>query len=772
MNQHQRTVRLWGVRRVIRGLLVIALAGTYQPARAADEVVPLSSSGTLAISDISVGRTPVARHETVELTFQVTGQWQNPFDPDEIRVDAVFTVPDGTEITVPGFFYQDYRRTVSNGRESYQRVGEPCWKVRFAPAQVGEYTGVLKAKDRERETTTDVPAFACRGAGSGHGYLRISRHNPLYFEFEDGTPFCAVAMDKALGSVFQYEWIYDRFAGAGGNFNRLFLTHGNFNIMERVVGAGRPDKGVGKPNLEYCWCVDQVLALGERLGVYHMLTLTNQTNFRTNNGGWDRNVYNVTNGGFLRQPGEYWTDARAQRVFENLLRYAVARWGSSTSVFSWDMWNEASAAGGFKPKTAAQWHQRMARVLRAADPVRHVIHTNFGNLNSYAEVDGLPEMELVSTNTYAVKDIAQIAQVWTKRLIEQFRKPYMLTEYGIGHNMGSGGYAPHDPERVMVHNGLWSPLLNGSAGTGMAWDWNWLDDEHFYRYIQAVAQVVKDIPFSRRAWRPAEVQAFEFADTSRPAYYADTLVEGFPGNYTFPPDAPDRETFTVLANGRLDRQDLLHARLGEPRSWQASAKSFQVRYPVDGQFIVYVPEISSSPKSAPRLAVSVDGVVVLEWDLLPYGPADRYDARAYYRRYPVEVPAGSHTIRVANAGGGSFVTAFALTNYVQREGPNLEVHGWQTDDYLLLWLKHPDFNWMYRRMGMRSQEQPAGRLTLRDVPEGTWELRWMDTVQARPLGQETVISKNGIMLLKTPPTAKSVVARLHRRTLADGQDRE
>jgi len=269
-----------------------------------------------------------------------------------------------------------------------------------------------------------------------------------------------------------------------------------------------------------------------------------------------------------------------------------------------------------------------------------------------------------------------------------------------------------------------------------------------------------------------QVQGFEFADASRQPYYADALVEGFPGNYAFAPEALDRETFKVLENGRLDRQDLLHARLGERRGWRAPAKSFQVRYPVDGQFIVYVPELGGGSKPAPRLTVSMDGDIALEQDLLPLGPRDQYDPRAYYQKYPIGIPAGSHTIRVANTGGGSVTTAFELTNYVRRSGPNLEVRGLQTDDYILVWLKHPEFNWLYRRMGMQPDEQPAGRLTLREVPDGTWAAQWMDTVEARPVGHETVTSRNGILALTTPGTARSVVVRLQRRTQAGGQGRQ
>jgi len=63
-------------------------------------------------------------------------------------------------------------------------------------------------------------------------------------------------------------------------------------------------------------------------------------------------------------------------------------------------------------------------------------------------------------------------------------------------------------------------------------------------------------------------------------------------------------------------------------------------------------------------------------------------------------------------------------------------------------------------MGRQTQEQPAGRLTLRGVSDGKWDAQWTDTVEARPVGQETVTSSKGILALRTPPTAKSVVVRL------------
>jgi len=68
-------------------------------------------------------------------------------------------------------------------------------------------------------------------------------------------------------------------------------------------------------------------------------------------------------------------------------------------------------------------------------------------------------------------------------------------------------------------------------------------------------------------------------------------------------------------------------------------------------------------------------------------------------------------------------------------------------------------------MGMTSDEQPADRLTLGNVPHGTWSAQWIDTVEARIIRHQSVTAKNSILRLTTLPTAGSLVVRLQRNWL-------
>ena len=89
------------------------------------------------------------RFQKFELTIGLAADFDNPFDPEQIELQAHFTAPGGAVHTVAGFYYQDF----SDG-------GAPNWKIRFAPNQVGTWSYAISFR-----TGTDVAIAASPAAG-------------------------------------------------------------------------------------------------------------------------------------------------------------------------------------------------------------------------------------------------------------------------------------------------------------------------------------------------------------------------------------------------------------------------------------------------------------------------------------------------------------------------------------------------------------------------------------------------------------------------------
>jgi len=709
-----------------------------------------------------VNRPQVPRYGKFEITFDLEGHWDNPFDPKQVRVDAEFTSPGGKVLVVPGFFCQQYRRSLRNGEDTYAPVGAPMWKVRFTPVEVGQYTYRVKVANHDATAASDESKFTCTADTASHGFVRISKTNPLYFEYDDGTPFFALAHCNYYDTIGEVETFFRECARAGGNMARNFVSR----IGEMVdPPVPRPDRGFGKMDLDRAWRYDQVFEQCEELGVSHQLSLSNGTFFlRWDTSRWSMLVYNQVHGGPLTQrmtAKEYLTNPQIRENFKRVLRYFVARWAYSTAVFSWDLWNEVNLIPEYASlgDEVMDWHREMAEYLKEIDWARHVIHTNFNVINGDPALDSLPEMQIVSTNTYTQMDFAPAAETWIKRHLAAYGKPVMFSEFGLGHNYGSPteGYAAHDPNRVMVHNGMWSAMMSGSAGTGMPLDWNWLHNDKYYRYLRAVAKYVDGVPFCKRKWRPVVVESSRFDDAARASYYADVFLEGWASNYRFPPGAQKRVVFEIDREGRVEDHDFMSGYLGPIGR---KAITLKMEYPEAGQFAVFVREIfpSKANPDPPRLVASLDGRVVVEqeWAADSQAPLKIYQCR----RFPVS--AGRHTIAVENAGGCSLAVAYELGGFLRREGPDLQVRGMQTEDIILLWLKSPKLIWLYDRMGIQPKEQPAGSLVLAHVPDGTWVAEWLDTIENRWMARTVERSADGKLVLPTPPVRHSAAVRLFR----------
>jgi Domain of unknown function (DUF5060)/Protein of unknown function (DUF4038) len=106
-----------------------------------------------------------------DLAFTSNANKANPYmDVNDFAVS--FTAPDGTKLTVPGFY-----------------TGGQVWKVRFSPTSAGAYTYVTSsAQDPSLNGLTGtVPPGT--GNPNAHGALRVDPAYPHHYRYDDGTHY-------------------------------------------------------------------------------------------------------------------------------------------------------------------------------------------------------------------------------------------------------------------------------------------------------------------------------------------------------------------------------------------------------------------------------------------------------------------------------------------------------------------------------------------------------------------------------------------------------
>jgi hypothetical protein len=752
-------------------ILLSAIVSAVAEPALAGEIAP-------ALEEIHANASTVPLYEKFELTFQARGEWNNPFDPDQVAIDCLVNPPQGASFVVPAFFFQTYSRTQVDGDERLDVEGAPSWKVRLTPTQAGTYRYRIRLQNAGHAIESAPATFVCTPNSNRAGFIRVSRTNPHYFEHDDGSPFFVIGQNMLLpGHAATYamdKWLTS-LRRAGGNFIRTWWCYSGMDLETRA--SKDPRRSLGVYDLASAWRADHQIELAEQLGVAVMPTLEAQQSLRVGV-WWERFSYNTANGGVITKPGEFFTSAQAAESFRKRLRYIVARWSYSTAIFSWMFWNEVDSCNDYNATAVANWHRDMSRYLRSIDPNRHTINTNYGNLDGHAEVDDLPETELVSTNLYTRHDSASSA-LWAARFMTARRaKPYLLSEFGLGHY---DRWPENDPTGIALHDGLWGAAFGGAAGGALVWEWDrWVDGQNLYHYYTPFAAVMKDVAFNRSTWSAVDMQSLDFRDSNHPAYFTNVFFEGFSTNYAFNTcPTPRPEVFTVTPEGNVDRPDCFNGALapvGVPGTavdekarndaaiaTRDSKRTLLITMPRDGQLILHVPRLSG--EQHPILDVNVDGRTVLHQPLSRENPEATWD---YFKQFPIPLAAGPHRVVVANAQPATadnfwsdrFTVAYELTNYRERHGPNLEFAGLQGDGCILLWLRNPEFTWLFARLGRKVDTQPEGLLHLRHIPDGAYAVTWIDTLNGNVLRRDTVEARAGNLVVPTPAIAKSAVAKL------------
>lgn len=204
----------------------------------------------------------VARYDKLEITFNVSTVATNyywPYDTNTppsiqpgvgVTVDGLFSIDNwATTITVPAFYYQDYSRRLVTGTgklytdEADTPVGQPHWRLRFAPTQTGTWRYKIRVTDSSGTTTYPASGdstFTC-SFSNGHGFVRVSPTDPRYFELSDGTPIVSPGVNAQFHTTYEADTLLQSYGANGVRTARWWINYREW--QNPFAGGGAPVGG-------------------------------------------------------------------------------------------------------------------------------------------------------------------------------------------------------------------------------------------------------------------------------------------------------------------------------------------------------------------------------------------------------------------------------------------------------------------------------------------------------------------------------------------------
>ena len=693
----------------------------------------------LAIRAVTPSSASVRQYERLELRVDIGATYDNPFDPDDVRLDALITAPSGRRLVVPGFFAVDHRREVVEKTELMIPQPECGWRVRFTPREVGRYRWELRLRDRSGEISGGEGSLECTG-GDLRGFVRVSKIDPHYLAFDNGKGFFAIGHNLPIYHTTGQlgDEAMRKFAAAGENFNRWWMSSSGFGIeWTDRLGWYRQDVAAR---------IDESLELADELGLYYMMCMDTHQDFRKS--GWERNPFNVKNGGPCKTPRDWFTGEKAREYYRKRLRYTVARWGYSPNVLCWEFGNEMEGWADSPDEVKLPWHKEMAAYLRSIDPFEHLITTSFWSKTGPEQYWELDDIDIVQTHCYTNDDsnTAEAVRGYCLHQWERFSKPHIFGEFGIRSHSST---ADKDPKGWALHNSMWAGLTSFVAGGPMPW-WHesYIDPLDLYFHFTSLSNFTRDLPLGTARWTMLETTPPAYVDADRPPETRDLVLSTL---HRW--EKPEHAEFVIRADGTIDEgrqpQRLLH---GNSHRKIKNPPTFVVAYPEAGKFAVRVGTVSGSG----LLKVWVDDELKLEQELPcgeGLGKKSVYRAQwdlwetTYDEDVAVDIPAGSHRIRVENFGR-DWVTAssYRFEGCRVLDKPNVLVCGMKSDSVAVVWMQNRESSWYNHGRGAVPPVD-AFRLGVR-LPDGLYDVEWWETWKGTVLRSERAELEGGPLRLR------------------------
>ena len=433
----------------------------------------------------------------------------NPYDYTQINLYADIIDPENNITRVYGFWYRDYEITINtnyNGTISgvsgtpstdpneIQGLEQVKWlsdefhfRFRFTPTITGTHNvTIVVEEDGEQIQKIENNIVVNENPESNyHGIIKIDNSTNRHFVDGNDKTFILNGLNlcwwsNSLRKTYDYDVWFDYLSSNNGNFARIWMA--TWGFCQHWQSYDNFDKGQTAAAR-----LDKVMQLADDYNLYIQLCLLNHGQFSSEtNSEWNKNPYNVDNGGFLKSPAQFFSNDEAKRVYKMELRYLVARYGYSDKLLSWELFNEVDWTDGaesYNMTNVKTWHKEMATFIKENDPYNHLITTSYKYMNKASNLAySLPEIDYISVHSYDFNGAnvnkklpAEVQAVMTK-----YNKPVHVGEIGIDWQSGNSSYFA-DPGAISIRQALWAGMMSGSLGGAMQWWWeSWIHPHKLY----------------------------------------------------------------------------------------------------------------------------------------------------------------------------------------------------------------------------------------------------------------------------------------------------
>lgn len=699
--------------RLVVSLSALAVSPQAWAQHSAPFLAPLAAS--LAVIGSSAIPAQAATYPRIEAAFQLPTPAADPFDYQKTDVQVQIRRIGGATLTLPAFF-----------------DGGATWRVRHTPTSAGQYqVGNVTLNGRPILVKAQPSEWRVSGAPNAKlpGLVRLTAGRTR-FAFEGGAPYYPLGHNQAwrTGGLPDIPQLFDKMGAAGENWSRVWMNHWDGKNLDWTPREGAPAAKpgpFGTLSLDVARRWDGIVSSADRNGIPFQLVFQHHGQYSSQvNPNWGENPYNVANGGFLRAPNDFFTNAQAKNLTKRKIRYSIARYGYSPAILAWELFNEVQFTDSGRANqwdAVAAWHREMADFIRAQDPYRHLVTTSSSGavpLPVWAAMDYYQE------HTYPADVITSLSS--GQDHADWPRKPGFVGEFGPS--------GVNDPTGVALHAGVWASLMSVQAGAAQFWTWDDVERNNLYGHFRGATTFVKASGLASRTDLKKvvpTVSTVSFGDLSFGPGGDWGTVKQF--DYQVTPDGPP------AGSGSLSRflQGQAH------REMVAQPLSFRVDFARPGQFVVQFNEVSSG--GAHIVLGRGDQKVERDFPAATAQTRPQGDAG----RLAIDVPAGAHLITLQNTGADwAAIQSFTLTGYA----PVLGAYGVSDASFAAAWVYHRE---NISSAPGRETGAATGRISLSGLRPGRYRATWWDTLRGAPISPpERVILTQGALTLATPAISR------------------